>query len=71
MSDKIGYSVGSTVVNVSVEGVAVAMLPPNGVNVLGWPSDGKVVMSFAFNGEDDGCVGAVVAVLTIGLVDGV
>ena len=48
------------------------MLPPTGVNVLGWPSDGNAVeMSFAGNGEDDGCVGAVVAVLTIGLVDGV
>ena len=46
MSDKIGYSVGSTVVDVSVEGVAVAMLPPNRVNVGGVPNDGKPVISF-------------------------
>ena len=72
VSDKLGYSVGSTLVDVSVDGVAVAMLPPNGDNVWDWPVDGnEVVMSFGGNGVDDGCDGAVVAVLTIGLVDGV
>ena len=70
VSDKLGDSVGSTGDNVSVDGVVVAMLPPNGVNVWGWPIDGKAV-GMSFDGLADGCDGAVVAVLTVGLVDGV
>ena len=71
MSDKLGYRVGSTVVDVSVEGVAVAMLPPNGVNVGGLPNDGKPVISFGRIGAivDGGTDGAAVNVAGDGVND--